>query len=133
MKNSKKELLPLRHGINLFKTMCPTTSKEIQCISRIPYASAIGSLIYAMLYTRPDIALVVSVTSRYQSNSDKEHWIAVKNILKYLRRTKDLLLIFGGDSKLRVEGYINSDFMSDPDDRKSTSGYVFICNDGAVS
>ena len=44
-----------------------------------------------------------------------------------------MFLIFGGDSELRVEGYINSDFMSDPDDRNFTSGYVFVCNDGAVS
>ena len=57
----------------------------------------------------------------------------MKNILKYLRRIKDLFLIFGGDFDLRVEGYIDSDFMSDPDDRKSTSGYVFICNGGAIS
>ena len=57
----------------------------------------------------------------------------MKNILKYLRRTKDIFLIFEGDSELQVEGYTNLDFMSDPDDRKSTSGYVFICNNGAVS
>ena len=91
-------------------------------MSRIPYTSMIGSLMYAMLYTRLDIALIVSVTSRYQLNPDEEHWIAMKNILKYLRRTKNLFLIFGGDSELRVERYIDSDFMSNPDDRKSTSG-----------
>ena len=54
----------------------------------------------------------------------------MKNILKYLRRTKNLFLIFGGDFELRVEGYTYSDFMSDPDDRKSTSGYVFVCYGG---
>ena len=79
---------------------------------RISYASAIESLIYAMLCTRPDLILTMSITSRYQSNSDEEHWIAVKNIFKYLRRTKDLFLIFGGDSELRVEGCTDSDFMS---------------------
>ena len=59
--------------------------------------------------------------------------IAVKNILKYLRRTKDLFLIFGGDFELRVKGYTDSDFMFNPDDRKSTSRYVFVCNNGVVS
>ena len=88
---------------------------------------------YAILYTRLDIALTVSVTSRYQLNPDEEHWIAVKNILKYLKRTKDLCLIFGGGSELRVEGYTDSDFMSDPDERKSASRYMFACNGGAVS
>ena len=67
------------------------------------------------------------------SNPDEEHWIAMKNILKYLRRTKDLFLIFGGDSEWRVEGYTDSDFISDPDDRKSISEYVFVCNGGAAS
>ena len=57
----------------------------------------------------------------------------MKNIFKYWRRTKDLFLIFEKNFELRVEGYTDSDFMSDPDDRKSTSGYVFICNGGAVS
>ena len=56
----------------------------------------------------------------------------MKNIFKYLRRTKDLFLVFGEDSELQVQGYTDSDFMSDPDDRKSILGYVFICNGGAV-
>ena len=51
MKNSKRKFLPLRHGINLFKMMCLTTSKEVQHTSRIPYTSAIGSLMYIMLCT----------------------------------------------------------------------------------
>ena len=50
----------------------------------------------------------------------------MKNILKYLRRTKDLFLIFGEDSELRVEGYTDSDFIPDPDDRKSTSGCICL-------
>ncbi|PPZ26180.1 hypothetical protein C5P36_26510, partial [Escherichia coli] len=79
-----------------------------------------------------DIAYAISLTSRYQSNLGLEHWIAVKNILKYLRRTKDLFLIYGGGD-LQLDGYTDSDFQSDIDDRKSTSGYVFICNGGAVS
>ena len=63
IENSKRRLLPFRYGIHLSKMMCPTTSEEVQCMSRIPYASAIGSLKYAMLCTRPDIALAVNVTS----------------------------------------------------------------------
>ena len=133
IKNFKRDLLPLRHSIHFSKKIYPDTPEEIQHMSKIPYASAIESLMYAILCTRPDIALAVSVTNRYQSNPDEEHWIAVKNILKYLRRTKDLFLIFGGDFELRVEGYTDSDFMSDPDDRKSTSGYVFVCNGSTVS
>ena len=103
VKNFKRDLLSLKHGISLSKTTCLTTSEEIQCMSRIPYASAIESLMHAMLCTRPNIALAVSVTGRYQLNSDEEHWIAMKNIFKYLKKTKDLFLIFGGDSELQFE------------------------------
>ena len=73
MKNSKRRFLSLRYGIHLFKKMCPNIPEVIQCMSKIPYASAIGSLMYTMLYTHPDIALPVSVTSRYQINLDEEY------------------------------------------------------------
>ena len=73
MKNSKKGLLPLRYDIHFSKKMCPDTPEEIQRISKIPYASAIGSFMYAMLCTHLDIALAVSVTSRYQVNPGEEH------------------------------------------------------------
>ena len=133
MKNFKRRFLPLRHGINLSKTMHPTTSEKVQRMNRIPYISIIGSLMYVMLCTRLNIALVVSVTSRYQSNPSEEHLIAMKNIFKYLRRTKNLFLIFRGDSELQIEDYTDSDFMSNPNDKKSISRYVFICNGAAVS
>ena len=100
-------------------------------MNMIPYASAIGSIMYAMLCTRPDIAHALSVTSRYQADPGLEHWKAVKCILKYLRRTKDLLLVYGGNS-LKVEGYTDSSFQSDVDDSKSNSGYVYTLNGGAV-
>ena len=73
MKNSKRGLLPFRHGIRLFKMMYPITSEEVQRMSKILYASTIGSLIYVMLCIRLDIVLVMSVMSRYQSNPDEEH------------------------------------------------------------
>ncbi|MBY3556132.1 hypothetical protein HGI15_22655, partial [Modestobacter lapidis] len=68
MENSKRGLLPFRHGIHLSKDMSPKTDQEREHMSKIPYASAVGSLMYAMLCTRPDISHAVSVVSRYQSN-----------------------------------------------------------------
>ena len=73
MLDSKRGLLLFRHGIHLSKTMSPKTSEEMAEMAKVPYASAIGSLMYAMLCTRPDIAYVVSVTSRFQSNPGLEH------------------------------------------------------------
>ena len=73
MKKSKRGLLPLRHGIHLLKKMCPNTPEEIKHMIKIPYASIIGSFMYAVLCTHPNIALTVSVTSRYQANPGEEY------------------------------------------------------------
>ena len=78
-------------------------------MDRVPYASAIGSIIYAMLCTRPDVAYALSVTTRFQTNPSEPHWVAVKTILKYLRRTKELFLIYRRDD-LKVRGYTDSNF-----------------------
>ena len=64
-------------------------------MEKIPHASAIGSIMYAMLCTKPDMAFALSVMSRFQANPCESHWEAMKCILKYLRRTKDLFLIYG--------------------------------------
>ena len=102
----------------------------IQGVTDVPYASAIGSTMYAMLCTRPDVCLAISLAGRYQSNPGVDHWTAVKNILK---STKDMFLIYGGDKELVVNGYVDARFDTDPDDSKSQTGYVFILNGGAVS
>ena len=75
----------------------------------MPYASAVGSLMYAMLCTRPDICYAVGVVSRFQSNSGLYHWIVVKHILKYLRRTMDNILVYSGDD-LKIHGHTDLDF-----------------------
>ena len=85
MQNSKKGQLPTRHEIVLSKEQCPTTPQEEEDMRRVPYASAMGSLMYAMLCTRPNICYAIGIVSRYQSNPGLAHWIAVKHILKYLR------------------------------------------------
>ncbi|XP_061343798.1 secreted RxLR effector protein 161-like [Gastrolobium bilobum] len=102
-------------------------------MERIPYASAIGSIMYAMLCTRPDVSYALSITSRYQSDLGESHWTTVKTILKYLRRTKDLFLVYGGSNELIVKGFTDASFQSDKDDCKSQSGFIYTLNGGAVS
>ncbi|KAK8983773.1 hypothetical protein V6N11_009559 [Hibiscus sabdariffa] len=132
MEESKRGFLPMRHGISLSKEMCPSTPQERERMSQIPYASAIGSIMYAMICTRPDLSHALSMTSRYQANPGEGHWIAVKNILKYLRRTKDVFLVYGGEEELRIKGYTYASFQTDKDDSRSQSGFVF-CLNGAAS
>jgi hypothetical protein len=132
MENSKKGLLPMSPGTVLCKNQSPRTLDERVQMNDVPYASAVGSIMYSILCTRPDVSYALSVSSWYQSDPGLEHWAAVKGILKYLRRTKDLLLVYGGDEELIVSCYTDAGFMTDPDDFKSQSGYVFILNGGAV-
>jgi hypothetical protein len=91
----------------------------------ITYASAIGSIMYAMLCTHPNVSYALSATSKYQSNYGDTHWIIVKNILKYLRKTKEAFLVFGGEEELVVKDYNDARFQTDVDDSKSQSGFVF--------
>ncbi|KAK8652570.1 hypothetical protein V6N13_126600 [Hibiscus sabdariffa] len=128
MEESKRGFLPMRHGISLSKEMCPSSPQERERMSQIPYASAIGSIMYAMIYTRPDLSYALSMTSRYQANPGEGHWTAVKNILKYLRRTKDVFLVYGGEEELRIKGYTDASFQTDKDDSRSQSGFVFCLN-----
>ena len=88
---------------------------------------------YAMISTHLDVSYALSFTSRYQSYPSESHWTAVKNILKYLRRAKDVFLVYEGEEDLVVTGYTDASFQSDKDDSKSQSGFVFKVNGGAVS
>ena len=110
----------------------PSNEKDAEHMRRVPYASAVGSLMYAMVCTRPDIAYAVGVVSRFLSNPGKEHWEAVKWILKYLRGTSSLCLCFGSD-KSPLVGYTDADMAGDVDHRKSTSGYLLTFAGGAIS
>ncbi|KAA0050451.1 gag/pol protein [Cucumis melo var. makuwa] len=131
MQNSRKGLLPYKYGIHLSKEQYPKTPQEVEDMSNIPYASAVGSLMYAMLCTIPDICYSAGIVSRYQSNPERDHWTIVKNILKYLRRTRYYMLVYGSKD-LILTGYTDSDFQTDKDARKSTSGSVFTLNGEAV-
>ena len=108
MDQSKKGFLPVLQGVKLSKKQCPVTAEDREKMSVIPYALAIGSIMYAMLCTRPDVSLAISMARRFRSDPGVEHWTAVKNILKYLKRTKDMFLVYGGDQELVVKGYVNA-------------------------
>jgi hypothetical protein len=76
----------------------------------IPYALAIESIMYTMLCTHPDVSYALSATSRYQSDYGEAYWTIIKNILNYLRRTKETFLLFGGEEELIVTGYTDASF-----------------------
>ena len=119
--------------MKLGKTQSPTTTEDRDRMKVIPYASAIGSIKYDMLCTRPIVYLTKSLAGGYNNDPGVDHWTSVNNILKYLKRTKDMFLVYGADKELIVNGYVDASFDTDPDDSKSQTGYVFTLNGGAVS
>lgn len=96
------------------------------------YQRAVGSLMYAMLGTRPDIAYAVSVVSRFAANPDQSHKAAVTRILRYLRKTADYALVFRGTLN-ELAGYSDSDWAGDQSTRRSTSGFLFSIGSAVIS
>ncbi|XP_048326799.2 secreted RxLR effector protein 161-like [Ziziphus jujuba] len=99
----------------------------------IPYASAVGSFMYAQVCTKLDIAFVVGMLGRYQSNPGVDHWRATNKVMRYLQGTKDYILMYKRTDNLEVIGYSDADFAGCVDSRKSTYGYIFMLASGAVS
>ncbi|KAL0405988.1 UNVERIFIED_CONTAM: Retrovirus-related Pol polyprotein from transposon TNT 1-94 [Sesamum latifolium] len=132
MKNSKRGFFPMRHGIKLSKKQSLMNDEELQRILDIPYSSAVGSIQYAIQCTRPDVAYALSITNRYQACARKAHSSAVTIILKNLKRTKDMFLIYDG-GELILEGYNDASFQWDDNGAKSQSGFVFKLNGGMVA
>ena len=133
MQTCKAGDVPVVKGDKLSNEQCPKNDLEKDVMKIIPYASAIGSLMYAQVCTRPDIAFIVNVLGRYLSNPGHDHWVAAKKVMRYLQRTKDFMLVYRRVDNLEVVGYSDSDFGGCSDDRKSTSGYIFMLAGGAIS
>ncbi|KAE8673431.1 hypothetical protein F3Y22_tig00111783pilonHSYRG00232 [Hibiscus syriacus] len=105
-RNCKPISTPLPINFKLSSSMSPSSEEERMEMSRVPYASAVGSLMFAMKCTRPDIAQGVGVVSRYMANPGKEHWNTVKRILRYIKGTSNVALYYGG-SNLLINGWVS--------------------------
>ena len=111
---------------------CPFTNAKKNHMERVSYTSKVGSLIYVMVCTRLDIAHVVNVAWRFMSNPEREHWNAIKWIMRNLRGTSSLRLSFVNGKPFLV-GYTNVDMVRDVDTRKSISGYSITFEDRAIA
>ena len=95
-------------------------------MKNISYGLIVGSIMYVQVCTRPDIAFVVSMLGRYQSNPSMDHWRAAKKVLRYIQGMKEYMLIYRRTDNLGTIGYLDSDFDGCVNSRKSISGYIFI-------
>ncbi|GKD94215.1 retrotransposon protein, putative, ty1-copia subclass, partial [Tanacetum coccineum] len=115
--NGKSVKMPLGGHFKLSLKDCPVRDYNVERMSKVSYANAVGSLMYLMVCTRPDLAYAVSVVSRYWANPGKNHWEAVKWILKYLWGTANVGLVYGTyyGNLVDVIGFVDSDYVKDPD------------------
>ncbi|KAL5548154.1 hypothetical protein UlMin_003385 [Ulmus minor] len=134
MNDCKPVQIPLAAHFNFSDELCPKTDIEREQMKNIPYSNAIGSLMYSMVSTRPDLSFAISVLSRYMSNPGKPHWQALKWVFRYIKGTLSIGLIYKRKNKdLWLEGFIDSDYAGHKDNRRSTTAYMFCINDCCIS
>jgi hypothetical protein len=105
----------------------------IDQMKSVSYASVVGSLMYAQVCTRSDLAFVTGMLDRYQKKLGISHWNEIKKDLRYIQGTKGLMLTYKRSDSLEIVGYSDSDFAGCLDTDRSTSGYVFKLAGGAIS
>ncbi len=122
---------PIVKGEKYGASQCPRNQYELNEMKTKPYASAVGSLQYAQVCTRPDLAFVTELLGRFQSNPGPKHWKLVKKVLCFWKGTKGLMMSYRRLESLQIVGYSDSDFAKD--NTKSTSRCVFTLAGGAIS
>ena len=132
MQLCKPGIAPVCKGDKLSLSQCLQSDIEKAQMKNVPYASALGSIMYAQVCTRPDIAFATGLLGRYQSNPGHDHWVAAKKVMRYLKRTKDYMLIYKHVQDLQLVEYSDSDFAGCQDEKKSTTGYIFKLAGGAI-
>ncbi|CAM8890424.1 unnamed protein product [Rhodiola kirilowii] len=132
--NVKSNVIPLGGHLVFCKEDCPKTEQERMKMKNVPYDVVIGSVMYGMICTRPDLNLSTSVLSRYMSDPGIKHWEAMKYLLRYILGTKKLGLVYRNhEPRAGIVGYVDSDYASNRDNRKSTTAFYFIWNGNCVS
>ena len=110
---------PIVKGDRFSKGQYTQNDIERDQMKAVSYSSVVGSLMYAQVCTRPDIAFVVGVLGRYLSDLGQSHWKAAKKVLRYLQGIKDLMLTYRHTDTLEVVGFSDSDYEGCVDDKKS--------------
>ncbi|XP_047161805.1 secreted RxLR effector protein 161-like [Vigna umbellata] len=133
MEKCSSGVVLIQKGDKFSQMQCPKNDLERKAMESIPYASVVGSVMYAQTCTRPYISFVVGRLGRYQSNPGMDHWKATKKFLRYLQGTKEYMLNYRRSDHLEVIGYSDSNYVGCVDSRKSTFGYVYLLAGGEIS
>jgi hypothetical protein len=134
MNDSNPQPTPMIDGVRLSAKMSPSTPEEKEQMKKTPYREAVGKLLYLSIATRPDISYAVGVLCRYLENPGPKHWAAVKHLLKYLKGTAHLRLTYAPTSlPYLFTTHSDADLGGNPDNSRSTAGYVTRIGGGATS
>ena len=134
MSNCKSVVVLLAGHFILSKLQCPKKNSEFVQMENIPYANAIGTVMYSMISTRPDLSYLISLLSRYMSNPGKAHWDALKYLLRYINNTLHTGLCYEKrQNAFDLVGFVDSDFIGDRDSRKSTTAFYFTLGGNCIS
>jgi hypothetical protein len=115
--------------------MSPQTSEDVEYMRSVPYLQAVGALMYLAIATRPDISYSVGVLARFSKNPGPQHWKAVKHLFRYLKGTVDYKLTYSPSPSTSAlfTAYTDADHAGNPDNGRSTSGYIVKMGSGAIS
>ncbi|KAE8880335.1 Retrovirus-related Pol polyprotein from transposon TNT 1-94 [Phytophthora fragariae] len=131
--DAKEVVNQCESGMKLTKMQSPTTNAERQAMKTKPYRSLIGCLLYITTCTRPDMAYIVTQLSRFLENPGQQHWKAAIRVLRYLKSTKDLGIIYNSnDCKVMLEAYTDAHWGSNLDDRRLVSGIMTMIGSAPV-
>jgi hypothetical protein len=128
--------IPADKSVDLSKSMAPDTEEMRSKMTQYPYRQLIGSLMYAAITIRPDIAYIVNQLAQFCEDPGEKHWQAAKKVLRYLSATRRFGISFSGGDKESANTLIafsDADYARDIDTRRSTSGFLFMLNGGVVS
>jgi hypothetical protein len=130
--NAKKVTTPMEPGAQFSKEQGPFTPTQAMQMQGVPYAEAVGSVLWPVIVSRPDAAFAIGILSQFIQNPGKAHWEGLKRVIVYLGSTKDFWLTFGGRGKSLPEGFCDADWAGQRH-RHSITGYSFHMGLGAVT
>ncbi|XP_070015913.1 secreted RxLR effector protein 161-like [Nicotiana sylvestris] len=110
MQDCRPGIAPVVKGDKLSKDQCPKNEVKMRTMKDVPYVSVVGCLMYIQVCTRPDIAFAVNMFGRFSSSPGWTHWVAAKKVMRYLRCTKNFMLVYKKVDDLDLLVYSDSDF-----------------------
>jgi hypothetical protein len=133
LQDAKSVVTPMLDDVKLSAAMSPSTQEEADKMKSTPYREAVGKLLYLAIATRPDIAYAVGVLCRFNENPGPMHWSAVKHVIQYLKGTINLRLTYSPTSSNDLFiTHCDADLGGNPDNSRSTAGFVAQIGGGAV-